>query len=87
MGQNFIEDGAAIFIWTAVFRRSMSKYGHRAGRYICMDAAHICQNLLLAAESLGFSSCPVGAFFDDEVNRLLGVDGAEESTIYLAVIG
>ena len=85
--QRFLSRGAVIFIWSAVMRRNMAKYGHRGGRYILMDAAHICQNLLLAAEAIGRKSCPVGAFFDDELNQLLGLDDEEESVLYLAVVG
>jgi len=87
LDQGFIAKGAATFIWSAVFRRNMSKYGNRGGRYIFMDAAHICQNLLLAAEHLGLAACPVGAFYDDELNELLHLDGQEESALYLGVVG
>jgi SagB-type dehydrogenase family enzyme len=87
LDQGFIAKGAATFIWSAVFRRNMSKYGNRGVRYIFMDAAHICQNLLLGAEHLGLAACPVGAFYDDELNGLLHLDGQEESVLYLAVVG
>ena len=87
LDQSFMENSSAIFIWSAIFRRNMSKYGNRGGRYICMDVGHICQNLLLAAENLGFSACPVAAFYDDEVNDLLHIDGQEESVLYLAAVG
>lgn len=87
LDQTFIAAGAATFIWSAVFRRNMSKYGNRGGRYLFMDAAHICQNLLLAAESLGLAACPVAAFYDDELNDMLDLDGDEESVLYLAVTG
>jgi len=29
----------------------------------------------------------VAAFYDDQLNRLLGLDGQEESVIYLAAVG
>jgi len=87
LGQGMIRNSAAVFVWTAVLRRTMSKYGHRGLRYIFLDAGHICQNLLLAAEALGLGACPVAAFFDRELNSLLGVDGEEESAIYMAVVG
>jgi len=45
------------------------------------------QNLLLAAESLGLGGCPVAAFYDDELNDLLNLDGEGESVIYLAAVG
>ncbi len=87
LGQRFVAQAGAVFIWTAVFRRNMAKYGHRGLRYICMDAGHLCQNLLLAAEAFGRAACPVAAFFDGELNELLGVDGGEESALYLATVG
>jgi SagB-type dehydrogenase family enzyme len=52
-----------------------------------MDAGHVCQNLLLAAEALGLGACPVAAFYDDALNGLLGLDGNEETVIYLAAVG
>jgi hypothetical protein len=36
---------------------------------------------------MNLGCCTIGAFFDDEVNALLEVDGQEETTIYLATIG
>jgi len=87
LGQNFMAKAGAVFIWSAILRRNFSKYGHRGLRYVMMDAGHICQNLLLAAEGLKLGACPVAAFYDDELNDLLGLDGEEESVIYLAAVG
>ncbi len=87
LDQIFISEGSATFIWSAIMRRNMCKYGHRAMRYICMDAGHICQNLLLAAEALNLKACPIAAFYDDELNYLLELDGEEESVLYLAAVG
>ncbi len=78
---------SVVFVWSAIPRRTMSKYGSRGMRYVFMDVAHICQNVLLAAAALGLGACPIGAFFDDEVNELLGLDGAEESVVYLTSVG
>lgn len=87
VNQKMLAQAAAVFIWTAVPRRSMSKYGERGMRYLLLDAGHICQNLLLAAESLELAACPVAAFFDEEINNLLDLDGVEESVLYLAAVG
>jgi SagB-type dehydrogenase family enzyme len=76
-----------VLIWTAVFERSKWKYAQRAYRYVYLDAGHIAQNLVLSATSIGLGSCHVGAFFDDEINQILGVDGTDESVIYLSVVG
>ncbi|WP_163336721.1 SagB/ThcOx family dehydrogenase [Desulfopila sp. IMCC35008] len=87
LNQQFIQQAAVTFVWTSVFRRNMSKYGDRGLRYMLMDAGHICQNLLLAAEAQHLCGCPVGAFFDDEVNGILDIDGQEETVVYMAAIG
>ena len=87
LGQRFLAECAAVFIWSAVFRRNMSKYGNRGLRYILMDAGHICQNILLAAEALELGACPVAAFLDDTMNDLLDLDPDEESVLYLAGVG
>ena len=87
LGQGFLRDASCVFIWSAILRRTMSKYGSRGLRYIFMDVGHICQNMLLAVEALGLGACPVAAFFDDEVNELLGLDGKEETVIYMAALG
>jgi SagB-type dehydrogenase family enzyme len=87
LGQDFLGSAAVVFIWTAVLNRAMWKYRERAIRYLFLDAGHICQNLMLAATALGLGVCPVGAFFDDEVEALLKVDGVEETALYLAAVG
>jgi len=87
LGQEMCAEAAAVFIWTAVFARAKWKYAQRAYRYIYLDAGHIAENLALAAVSLGLGACPIGALFDDEVNKLLDVDGVEESVVYMSVVG
>jgi len=85
--QEMCEEAPVVFVWTAVFGRSKWKYKQRAYRYVYLDAGHIAQNLALSAASIGLGSCQIGAIFDDEINSILGVDGTEESTIYLSSVG
>jgi SagB-type dehydrogenase family enzyme len=87
LGQEMFLGAAAIFVWTAIFDRSKWKYRQRAYRYVYLDAGHIAQNLALSAANLRLGSCQVGAFYDDEVNTIVGVDGAEESAVYLSAVG
>jgi SagB-type dehydrogenase family enzyme len=87
LGQEMCGEAAAVFIWTAIFARCKWKYGQRAYRYIYLDAGHIAQNLALAAVSLDLGSCQIGALFDDEVNKLLDLDGIKESVVYMSVVG
>ncbi len=87
LDQNFMVNAAVCFMWTGVLRRCLSKYGNRGMRYVILDAGHICQNLLTAAEATGNGACPVAAFYDNEMNTLLGLDAAEETAIYAAAVG
>ena len=87
LDQEMCRAAAVVFIWTAVFQRSKWKYGQRAYRYVYLDAGHIAENLALAATSLDLGSCPIAALYDDEVDRIVGVDGIEESVLYLTVVG
>jgi SagB-type dehydrogenase family enzyme len=87
LGQEMLASAQVVFIWSAVFDRSKWKYKQRAYRYVYLDCGHIAQNLALCASTLGLGSCQVGAFYDDEINNIIGLDGKEESAIYLSVVG
>jgi SagB-type dehydrogenase family enzyme len=80
------KSGAVIFM-TAVVERTRWKYDQRAYRYIYLDAGHIGQNLCLAAQGLGLGACEIGAFYDDELNGILKVDGVEETVVYAITVG
>jgi SagB-type dehydrogenase family enzyme len=77
----------AVFLWTAVFVRSEWKYRERAYRYVYLDAGHVAAQLSLAAVALGLGSCPVAAFYDDEADALVGIDGRNEAVIYMTAVG
>ena len=87
LSQGFLGAAGAVFIWTGVLNRARWKYRERAIRYLFLDAGHICQNLMLAATALNLGVCPVGAFYDEEVERLVQADGVEEVALYLAAVG
>ena len=60
--------------------------GPRALRAAYLAAGRLGQRAYLAAETLGWGCCGVGAFFDDEVTRLLELpDGVEP--LYLLPVG
>ena len=87
LGQAMISTSAATFIWTAIAGRSKWKYHERAYRYIYLDAGHIGQNLYLAATALGLGCCTIGAFFDSQINDIIGIDGENETVVYLGAVG
>jgi len=87
LGQKMLEEAATVFVWTAIVERSKWKYRERAYRYIYMDAGHIGQNLYLAATGLNLGCCTVGAFYDEEIDHFIGIDGEKEISVYLGAVG
>jgi SagB-type dehydrogenase family enzyme len=87
LNQDFLAEASFVLLWTSVFERTKWKYGERGFRYVYLDAGHIAQNAALAAVSFGYGSCPVAAFFDDEINTLLGINSDKETIVYLEAVG
>lgn len=87
LDQGFAGRAPAVFVMSAVFARSLWKYGERGFRYVYMDAAHAAQNIVITASALNLGSCLIGALYDEECNLLIGVDGEEESVIYMCAVG
>lgn len=85
--QDFILRSGAVFLWTAVPYRMTWRYGERGYRDIHLDAGHVCQNLYLAAETVGCGVCAIAAFDDDIMASILGIDGSGQILIYLATVG
>jgi SagB-type dehydrogenase family enzyme len=85
--QDMLGHADATFILSALFDRTGHKYGERGYRYVYMEAGHISQNIALQAVSLGLGSVSVGAFIDDAVNELVGIDGIREAALYLHAVG
>jgi SagB-type dehydrogenase family enzyme len=86
-GQSFVAEAACAIAITAVYARTMGKYGDRGRiRYVPMDAAHAAQNVLLQAVALGLGAVPVGAFDDEAVRGVLGTP-ANQVPLYLIPVG
>lgn len=82
-----VDDAALLVAVTAVFWRTRFKYGLRGLRFALLEAGHAVQNLLLAATAVGLASVPVGGFYDRALERLLRVDGVNESVVYALSLG
>jgi SagB-type dehydrogenase family enzyme len=86
-GQSFAGEAAATFFWTALPYRMEWRYGAASHKVIALDAGHVCQNLYLCCEAIGAGTCAIGAYDQEACDALLGVDGQEEFTIYVAPVG
>jgi len=85
--QEFIKNSAVTFIWTVDMYRTGWRYGERGYRYIHLDAGHVCQNLYLSAQSIDSGVCAIAAFDDEEINSIIGLDGENHFTVYVATVG
>ena len=86
-GQPWLKKSAVVFLITAVFYRNEVKYGSRGYRHVLTEVGHLSQNLYLLSSSMGVSCCSVGGYVDDGVNKLLDIDGLEESVVGVTVLG
>ncbi|OGO02114.1 MAG: hypothetical protein A2Y59_04695 [Chloroflexi bacterium RBG_13_52_14] len=87
LGEKMVRHANVVLALSAVLQRTQRRYKERAQRYIFFEAGHIAQNAYLVATSMGLGACAIGAFFDDEVNRLLGLNIRDESALYLIAVG
>ena len=84
---NLGDGAAAALIFTDVFERTQAKYGERGYRFALLEAGHAAQNVLLAAQSLGLAAAPIGGFCEDALGAAMGLHSAQESPIYVVLIG
>jgi SagB-type dehydrogenase family enzyme len=87
VSQEMLLRAALALVVTAIYERVAWKYVDRSYRYIMLEAGHLGQNVYLTATALGLGPSSIGAFFDDEVNQLIGVNGRNEAAVYLLSIG
>ena len=83
----YTKDCAVVFVWTAVPYRTEWRYTTISPKLIALDAGHVCQNLYLACEAIHAGTCAIGAYNQEEMDAILGVDSVEEFTVYVAPVG
>lgn len=86
-GQSFVGKGSVVFVWTVVPYRAEWRYLMVAPKMIALDAGHVCQNLYIACTAIGAGTCAIGAYDQDKMDAIVGVDGKEEFVIYAAPVG
>lgn len=73
LGQTPVGDGAACLVIAAVYERTAIKYDARATRYVHIEVGHASQNIYLQAAALGLGTVAIGAFYDEQVKKILGM--------------
>ncbi len=87
MGQASLTGAPALLVISAVWERSLMKYGDRGYRYMLLEAGHVMQNVNLASQEAGLGSCNIGGFFDQELAGLLRMDAEKETPLYACALG
>ena len=83
---NAVKEGAIAFVFTGVYERTTGKYGDRGIRYVHIEVGHAAQNLCLQATAMGLGAVTVGAFYDEEVTKLLNLP-EKERPLYIIPVG
>lgn len=76
-----------VFVWSAIPYRTEWRYSVLSYKDILIEAGHICQNLYLACEAIGAGTCAIAAYSQKLMDALIGIDGEDELTVYLAPVG
>ena len=63
------------------------RYGPCAHRVMLIDAGHIAQNLYLACEAISAATCAIAAFDQQRLDALIGADGTDIFSVYMAPVG
>lgn len=72
-GQSFIAQAPLVIVGCTDEKVSL-RYGERGKNlYSICDVAMSIQNLMLLAQNLGLGTCPVGAFDEKEVSKILNI--------------
>ena len=84
LGQEWVREAPVSLVIAARYERTTGRYGERGVRYVHIEVGHAGQNIYLQAEALGLGTVIVGAFDDQDVKTLLGI---EEEPLAIMPVG
>ncbi|OYT59461.1 MAG: nitroreductase [Desulfurococcales archaeon ex4484_217_1] len=86
LGQYWVGTAPVNLVIAAEYARTTRFYGDRGYRYVHMEVGHVGQNVYLQAEALGLGTVAIGAFYDNEVRKILGLS-RNLAPLYIMPIG
>ena len=86
LDQEFIIAAPVDIVICALYHRTSYRYGRRGERYVHIEVGHVGENIHLQAVALGLATVEVGAFHDEEVRKVLGVD-EQIKPLYIMPVG
>jgi SagB-type dehydrogenase family enzyme len=87
LGQKFVGNCAAVFIWSVIPYRAEWRYDVYSYKSVVLDCGHVCQNLYLGCTAIDAGTCAIASYDQDKTDKILDLDGTDEFTIYLAPVG
>jgi SagB-type dehydrogenase family enzyme len=86
LDEEFIMEAPVDIVICAIYYRTGYRYGRRGERYVHIEVGHVGENIHLQAMALGLATAEVGAFHDEEVREILGVE-EQIKPLYIMPLG
>ena len=86
-GQKWAANASFVVYFTCIAYRAEWRYSKMAHRVALIDLGHVGQNAMLSAAAMGLGSCCCAAYNTEACDKLLGVDGKDEFTVYAIPVG
>ncbi len=86
LSQTWVLEAPINIVICAVYERTTGRYGERGVRYVHMEAGHVGENIYLQATALNLGTVAIGAFYDEEVHRVIGAP-RDQKPIYIYPVG
>ncbi|BAV04869.1 SagB-type dehydrogenase domain-containing protein [Filimonas lacunae] len=86
--QLWINEAAVVVFLVANFERTMWKYSHPVGyKAVMLEAGHIAQNMILAANEYGFYGSPTAAVISTRFEELMEEKNFTKACVYAIAMG
>jgi SagB-type dehydrogenase family enzyme len=86
LDEEFIMEAPVDIVICALYHRTSYRYGRRGERYVHIEVGHVGENIHLQAMALGLATVEVGAFHDEEVREIIGVE-EQIKPLYIMPLG
>lgn len=86
LGQDFIAKAPVVIIIWADVKKTAYKYGKRGENlYVIQDAAAAAENIFLAVTAFGLSACWVGAFDEEKIKEIFGLEKLQRPMVVMPI--
>ena len=86
LGQSWVGEAPVTLVIAAIYERTTDRYGDRGIRYVYTEVGHVAENVFLQAVALNLGTVPIGAFNDDDLQKVLGLP-KDVKPIYIMPVG